>query len=526
MHEAVNYFRMAEGIQPKKGEKGCPSEWLRFASIDLKGKSFLVVDASFVPSKRDGLSIKAKPGNYEAWVQGISFGHDRRVAKLRVIRSGAAASLGRKLGETWTDTATTGVIDYESFKAAWGRDDEASYERIEPALDALETVGEAVLDRKAGAVMLLVESGFGDGRFPVIELVDAGTTVGFEIEFIAEDRPYPFDPEHRAPIEPEAGETLWRAKAATGEPAAIFELGRRLVFGDGLPQDTKEGYALCSKAADLAYAPAINAIGYFHLEAIGVARSYDIARDKFLAAASQGDLYAANNLGHLYQHGRGVEKDLQRALSHYLEAANAGLPDAQFNVGLLYERGIGVLTDEAKAVDWYAKAALQGFAKAQCNLGNCYLQGKGVPRDEKAAFKWFVMGSLSNHPMSLNNLGDCYETGRGKQKDYKLAVKYYRKAAELGVSLAQESLGNLLLRGRGCKKNVAEAVDWFRKSAAQKHARAIYQLAMLHEKGTGVTKDISEASRLYEEAASLGDVDATRRFNALSCRKNKPRDNR
>jgi hypothetical protein len=37
-----------------------------------------------------------------------------------------------------------------------------------------------------------VSSGLGDGHYPVFALTDGGSRVGFEIEFISQDEPYPF----------------------------------------------------------------------------------------------------------------------------------------------------------------------------------------------------------------------------------------------------------------------------------------------------------------------------------------------
>ncbi len=97
-----------------------------------------------------------------------------------------------KLVGTGTDTANVGLCDFDVFARACGGDHEASWEIISPAIEEAEILGIAVLDEEAGAVMPFVRSGFGDGTFPVFELVSNGSRVGFEITFIKPGTPYPF----------------------------------------------------------------------------------------------------------------------------------------------------------------------------------------------------------------------------------------------------------------------------------------------------------------------------------------------
>jgi len=159
----------------------------------LSGPEFLIVDAAFLPSKEDGLVVKAPSGSYVIQAKVIAYGCDRRISRLRAVLDGFQVQLGDKIGETWTDTATTAICDLRVFSEAWGDDDDASYAKIEEALDNAEAFGVAVLSEAAGAVAPFVSSGFGDGTFPVFQVVKEGKRVGFEVEFIAENTPYAFD---------------------------------------------------------------------------------------------------------------------------------------------------------------------------------------------------------------------------------------------------------------------------------------------------------------------------------------------
>jgi hypothetical protein len=179
---------------PRRDSKGKQSEWLEFCDIVLHGPKFLIVDANFVPSEEDGILVEVSPGTYHVQVKGMEYGRDKRVSRLRAVLVGAGGVpvLGQQLGETWTDTALTGICDFEVFKKAWGNDEATSHKRIGQAIEEADSFGIAELDRTAGAIMVFVSSGFGDGTFPVLELRENGRRAGFEIQFIAEDEPYPF----------------------------------------------------------------------------------------------------------------------------------------------------------------------------------------------------------------------------------------------------------------------------------------------------------------------------------------------
>lgn len=172
---------------------GLESDWLDWCPFTLRGPAFLVVDAAFAPSEDDGLRVPGLPGEYLLQVRVMTYGRDRRFSRLRAVRRGAVPTRGERLGETWTDTARTGVCDLQTFRVAWGDDDEASGEKLSAALETEADFGMAAFDANAGAVLPFVASGFGDGTYEVHALVEGGRAVGFEVEFIAPDEPYPFD---------------------------------------------------------------------------------------------------------------------------------------------------------------------------------------------------------------------------------------------------------------------------------------------------------------------------------------------
>jgi hypothetical protein len=176
----------------KRGDRGEESDWLEFCDLPVRGKRIQVVDASYGPHSREGCMVNVTPGVYHVQVRAIVYGDDVRISRLRMLRQGVRPTVGIELGETGTDTGNIGIRDQKVFARAWGHDDEAAWEIIGPTIEDAETHGIAVLDEAAGAVMPFVSSGFGDGTFPVRELVSDGARAGFEVVFIPPDTPYPF----------------------------------------------------------------------------------------------------------------------------------------------------------------------------------------------------------------------------------------------------------------------------------------------------------------------------------------------
>ena len=178
---------------PPKGSIGKESTWLEFCSLQMSGNRHLIIDAEFAPSEADGLLVTLSPGHYCIQAKVIDYGTDKRVSRLRVGRDGHHSTVGQQIGTTWTDTAKTGVCDFETFWQACGGSVERAYEVIGDTLEQASSHGVAILDSSIGVVMPFVSSGFGDGEFAVFELVATdGERVGIEIEFISPGEPYPF----------------------------------------------------------------------------------------------------------------------------------------------------------------------------------------------------------------------------------------------------------------------------------------------------------------------------------------------
>lgn len=178
--------------RPQLGQPGVESDWLRLGEFDLVSGRMIAVDVR-AGSPDDSPVIDLPPGRYRAECQGVAYGASRWVSRLRAVREGGEGERGAEIGEAWADAANIGLADVEPFSvfsaallaAEW---DDPIYRPFNSG----NTVRMLHLDPPGGAWMPLVQSGWGDGTFPVYELVDGGERVGVEVEFIRHAMPYPW----------------------------------------------------------------------------------------------------------------------------------------------------------------------------------------------------------------------------------------------------------------------------------------------------------------------------------------------
>jgi TPR repeat protein len=491
------------------------SGWLDFCDLVLKGGSILVVDTQFVPSEKDGLLVKLTPGTYSVQAKAVNYGGDVRIARLRVVKNGISPALAEKLGETWTDTANTGICDFETFSQAWGKDDDASYQIIEPFFDTGEEFGIAVLDEARNALMPFVHSGFGDGSFPVFELQADGVRSGFEIEFIADGEEYSFD---QTPYQRQNRVLEIESRAAQGDVQAQLQLGKMYQAGKEVEKNFEKAAQWFEKALQNRNAEAALALGVLYKNGHGVPKDYVRARELYESAAAGGSIFALNELGVLYRHGQGVPVDYEKAAAYFRQAAEKGFGNAQYNLGVHCGKGWGVQQSYGEAAKWYRLAADQGVLGAIFNLGCIYKRGEpGVQKDEKEAVKLFSLGAMNGHAGCANNLGDSYETGCGVEKDLKKAFTWYLLAAGNNIAIAQKSLGVLNKNGEGgVKKNLVLALKWLGKAAENGNAEACYELGLLYETGEGVAADKVRACKLCQKAVDGGFAKASEKLRELS----------
>ncbi len=195
-----------------KGRIGKETGWTSFGQFELVSGKLLVDDPSGEPGDVypsyghvlvNGKPVEIRPapspvvhlppGTYVSEVRCMQWGKYSHVSRLRVFLKGNHVQLGKKIGGVNTDTGAIGVCDVDVFGAAWrnypGGD---AGSEVEDHVTGEEKYGVFALDKQHRAVMAFARAGFGEGGYPVYELVSGSKRVGIEIDFIKEKEPYPF----------------------------------------------------------------------------------------------------------------------------------------------------------------------------------------------------------------------------------------------------------------------------------------------------------------------------------------------
>ena len=104
-----------------------------------------------------------------------------------------------------------------------------------------------------------------------------------------------------------------------------------------------------------------------------------------LSAANSGLPQAMNTIGEFYAEGIGVPKDAASATSWWERGIASGSADAMANLGICYVEGNGVPQDYYKGVELFRRAAGENAEHGFKGLSLCYKYGVGVQQDEAEA---------------------------------------------------------------------------------------------------------------------------------------------
>ncbi len=151
-----------------------------------------------------------------------------------------------------------------------------------------------------------------------------------------------------------------RNAAASGNPAAQYEVGLRYARGGGVPQDYGQAAYWFELAGNQNLAIAQYRLATLFEKGRGVTQDLAQARAWYERAAQAGNVKAMHNLAVIYAEGKGVPQDFAKAGQWFLAAADHGLADSQYNVAVLFERGLGVSEDLPEAFKWFSVAAANG----------------------------------------------------------------------------------------------------------------------------------------------------------------------
>lgn len=201
----ATYLKKEITQMPFKGMRGRESDWLDVTELPLLNGKVSVVDASCAAQSSCASTHKCSSGCYMVSVKLMEYGCDRRVSRIRLCLPKSQPDLGRKTGEIGVDCATIGIWD-APFASDYHRNKEACLKKIAIAGRKLCLPWKRRLCVNArltagGGSMVIAETGFGDGTYPIYELRHVGKRVGLEIVFIKPEQRYPFEVEKPAELD-------------------------------------------------------------------------------------------------------------------------------------------------------------------------------------------------------------------------------------------------------------------------------------------------------------------------------------
>jgi TPR repeat protein len=192
--------------------------------------------------------------------------------------------------------------------------------------------------------------------------------------------------------------------ADRGDADAQFELGLRMITGEGVKKNIESGMKFVEQAARQKHLRAQHVLATLYEDGVGVKKDYAKAAEWYRSSAELGFALSQHSLAILYEDGKGVKKDTTKAAEWFKKAADQGNPPSETAYASKLERGDGVPKSTAKAALWYLKAAQQDFVPAMSRLANLYYTGQGVPVDYRRAGAWYRRAARSEDPWASNNL--------------------------------------------------------------------------------------------------------------------------
>lgn len=226
--------------------------------------------------------------------------------------------------------------------------------------------------------------------------------------------------------------------ADRGDADAQFELGLRMITGEGVKKNLEQGVKNLEKAAKQKHLRAQHVLATLYEDGVGVKKDLSKAAEWYRSSAEMGFALSQHSLAALYEEGKGVKKDTAKATEWFKKAADQGNPPSQTAYASKLERGDGVAKSTAKAALWYLKAAQQDFVPAMTRLANLYYTGQGVPVDFRRAGAWYRRAARSEDPWASNNLAwflaTCPEDNMHNGEN---AVLLARRALKLVAEVVQ-----------------------------------------------------------------------------------------
>jgi len=329
--------------------------------------------------------------------------------------------------------------------------------------------------------------------------------------------------------------------AAKGQvPQAQYELGERLMSGNGVKQDGAAAYQLFKLAGAKGHVQSLRMMGQMFREGGTLTQDPDKALALLELAANNGDAEAALEAGLLLKDSDDAEK-AKHARRYFKLAADKGIasakghlgqmlltnrggapnpaealrllreaqaqkdPQASFMLAEIYDYGLaGQKSDPAKAASHYREAQSQGNDEASFRLVKLIEQhGDRVGnRDEATSLLRKLV--RDGYPGAATLLGEWQLNGKMTRKDLYSALRTFQRGAQNGEAGCLYHLGLLYESGQGVEADPIRAAKYYRQAAEQNHAGALNNLGVMYMHGYGVGKNRQKARELLTKAKQAG----------------------
>ena len=252
--------------------------------------------------------------------------------------------------------------------------------------------------------------------------------------------------------------------ANRGDAQMLFNLGVVKLRGQGVDVNEDEAQDLLKKSAELGFAPAYNALGYYELN---------------------------------------VRQNKSGAVEYFRYAAEHEDRDGLYNLGFSLENGLtpGTVGDLKSAMPYYIGAANKGHTGACVVAGDAFSSGKHVDRDIRVSIIFYKFVADQNPEIGLllrNGLDGFFENA------WYQSLLYYLLAAEAGIEIAQYNTA-LLCEWDWEQLSQSTQVDcawrYYNHSAKQEWVPSLIKSGDNHWYGITTGKNITAAAQLYSRAA-------------------------
>lgn len=294
---------------------------------------------------------------------------------------------------------------------------------------------------------------------------------------------------------------MYRKGAEQGDAYSMFQLGVKMLYGEGLELNATEGVRLVNLACD----------SYYYEDACRFARGNG-SFHWHLYYAERGVIFSQQMVGAFYEWGNGVERNYDQAVKWFMLASDHGDAIAKLRLSWLCREGLGVEQNKEIAFQYALESAKLGNLQAYVALYDFYRLGEGVAKDVESGINWLDLAVAKEDPHALFIKGRSYLIGELVPLDPIAAFDLFKNAAERGSEAAALQLAVLYALGNGTELSYEDALHWFLTVSNSQDSRirsdSLYNLGYMHQEGLGVVSDLDLAIEYYKSAAAFGHSNA------------------